>query len=109
LLTGGDATLQGDGQGRAKQGAALRQGELLTSGQDRAVRSVLGNLAQLRDVGDRLLQGKPLGIVSIRNRQRRHRYPSQRMWLPSASFLPSPRAKIERGTRPRLSASPRLG
>jgi hypothetical protein len=73
LLGASDAALQGGGQGGAEQGAALGQGELLAGSQDGAVGGVLGHLAELGDVGDSLLQGETLGVVTVFDRQTGHR------------------------------------
>jgi hypothetical protein len=65
LLGVSDAPLDGSGQGVAEQGAAVAQGDLLTGGQDRAVRGGRGHLAELGNEGDGLLQGQALGVRRV--------------------------------------------
>jgi len=73
LLGGADAGLQGSGQSAAQQSAALVKSETLAGIQDGAGRGSLSKLAQVGDEGNGLLQGEPLVLVSVFNRQRRHR------------------------------------
>jgi hypothetical protein len=99
LLVGVDAPLEGGGEGVAEQGASLVEGELLAGVEDGARGGVLGDLVEVADVGDGLLQGEAFGVVTVFDGQSRHRKSSLIYRAPlGGPFLPTPDAKIQRGT-----------
>jgi hypothetical protein len=77
LLGARHALLHGRGQGVAEQGAAVGEGGLLAGGEDLAVGGGSGEVVELADEGDSLLDGQPLGAVPAGNGQGNHVGPSQ--------------------------------
>ena len=76
MLGRGDALLHSGGEGLAQEGTAVAEGGLFAGGEDVAVGGGGGELVELADKGDGLLDGQPLGVVPARDGQGNHAGPS---------------------------------
>jgi len=76
LLGVGDTLLDCRGERIAEKFPSALESDLLTNGEDVAVRRGGRNLVELGNKGNGLLVSQSLGIVAILDRQRRHDNPS---------------------------------
>ncbi len=63
-----NATFQRNGERRVEQGATTAESQLLARVKNGAVGGVVGNLAELGDLGDRLLQGHTTALITVFDR-----------------------------------------